>query len=314
MRVEEFQIPLKYGTLAAKWWGSHEQRPIVCVHGYQDNAGVFDLLIPLLPAQFSYLAIDLPGHGRSSHYAPGYYYHTSDMIHLLEEIRRKFQWPRLSIISHSMGAFISFLYAALYPDDVDFVCALDSLKPQVLHPTKTRKVVMGNWKRSLDGSISSFDHTRGQPNYTYDEIIHRIHAGSFKSIDVDKAKYLIPRSVAKTIGTDKYHFTRDFRLKFMNPSMLGQEISLECIRRIKAAYIFIKSDDRIFSEPADIIAEAVAAFRKHNKNFEMIKVDGKHHFPLNNPESFSDALSRFLIKHHSVEPNKQDLHQLVCKL
>jgi len=36
-------------------------RPIVCIHGWQDNAGTFDRLIPLLPREFSYLAIDLPG-------------------------------------------------------------------------------------------------------------------------------------------------------------------------------------------------------------------------------------------------------------
>jgi len=49
--VEEVRIrlPWKDATLAAKWWGSKTQRPIVCLHGWQDNAGTFDRIIPLLP-------------------------------------------------------------------------------------------------------------------------------------------------------------------------------------------------------------------------------------------------------------------------
>ena len=37
------------------------------MHGYMDNAGTFDRLIPLLPDKFYVVAIDLPGHGFSSH-------------------------------------------------------------------------------------------------------------------------------------------------------------------------------------------------------------------------------------------------------
>lgn len=50
------------GSIAAKWWGSKTKRPIILAHGWQDNAGSFDTLIPLLPSEFSYLAIDFPGH------------------------------------------------------------------------------------------------------------------------------------------------------------------------------------------------------------------------------------------------------------
>lgn len=31
------------------------------LHGWMDNAGTFDTLIPLLPKELSYLSIDLPG-------------------------------------------------------------------------------------------------------------------------------------------------------------------------------------------------------------------------------------------------------------
>lgn len=59
--VDEFQVDLTYGRITGKWWGSKKNRPILMLHGWQDNAGSFDTLIPLLPPQFSYLAIDWPG-------------------------------------------------------------------------------------------------------------------------------------------------------------------------------------------------------------------------------------------------------------
>ena len=71
----EMKIPVPYGYIAAKVWGSLKDHSIKCIamHGYMDNAGTFDRLIPLLPDQFYVVAIDLPGHGFSSHVPYGEY-------------------------------------------------------------------------------------------------------------------------------------------------------------------------------------------------------------------------------------------------
>lgn len=62
--------------LIGKWWGSRSVQPIIAVHGWQDNAGSFDKLAPLLCEEgFSIYAIDLPGHGHSSHLPPGCTYY-----------------------------------------------------------------------------------------------------------------------------------------------------------------------------------------------------------------------------------------------
>ncbi|KAF4532370.1 hypothetical protein B566_EDAN003674 [Ephemera danica] len=42
------------------------------MHGWQDNAATFDPLLAMLPSSLSVLAIDVPGHGFSSHYPPEY--------------------------------------------------------------------------------------------------------------------------------------------------------------------------------------------------------------------------------------------------
>lgn len=54
-------MEVPWGHVAGKWYGSENVRPIVMLHGWQDNAGTFDTLVPLLPNHLSYLSIDLPG-------------------------------------------------------------------------------------------------------------------------------------------------------------------------------------------------------------------------------------------------------------
>jgi pimeloyl-ACP methyl ester carboxylesterase len=62
LKCEEITIYLPNGGhISGKWWGDKSTRPILCLHGRQDNCGTFDRLIPLLSREFSYLAIDLPG-------------------------------------------------------------------------------------------------------------------------------------------------------------------------------------------------------------------------------------------------------------
>lgn len=41
IEVQEINIQIALGSLAAKWWGSMEKRPILMVHGWLDNAGKF---------------------------------------------------------------------------------------------------------------------------------------------------------------------------------------------------------------------------------------------------------------------------------
>lgn len=114
--------------LAGKWWGPKATRPIVCLHGWQDNAGTFDRLIPLLSRDQSFLAIDLPGHGLTSRVPDGMSYHSMDNLYLLNFLSKEYNWDKISLMGHSMGSILSFMYASVFPSKVDLLIQIDALK------------------------------------------------------------------------------------------------------------------------------------------------------------------------------------------
>lgn len=309
--VEEKRLQLAYGTIAAKWWGSKDKRPIILVHGWQDNAGSFDALIPLLPLQYSYLAIDLPGHGLSSHLPNGSFYHQNDMASILEEIRTHFKWKRLSIIGHSMGGVIAFMYALLFPLRADLICVLDNYRPTPCERFSVH-LTMANMKKlyELNSKVN------GIPSeYSYDNIRELMYKGASQSINPDKIEYLMQRGVKPTTqNSKKFQFARDIRIKYIDPYSMEHKVSLNFIKQIKAPYLFIKTGDQAYAEPPNLFEEAIECFMKHNSNFEFVRVQGTHHAHLNNPDVMAHRIGEFLVKHHINESNSLDQLHTASKL
>lgn len=286
------------GHIAGKWYGPENVQPILMIHAWQDNAGSFDPLIAMLHTpHFSYLAIDLPGHGLSSHLPSGCYYHVRDFIFLLEVIRQNYKWPQLSLVAHSIGAIISFNYAWLFPEKVRLVCALDVLKTFSFGAKLESDIFEFHTRKLLTLDDSKIQNP---PDYTYDELIQHIHENTKKSINMDKAKFIVERGTKpSTTNPNRLRFSRDIRVKYINFLFADHKKTLQYIQRIQAPYLFIRGDDRNFSEPESLISETVDEFRRQNEQFEMLKVNGTHHFHLNSPELIADKMNEFLHKYHN---------------
>jgi pimeloyl-ACP methyl ester carboxylesterase len=77
------------------------------------------------------LAIDLPGHGLSSHIPSGVPYTDLTWVFEIKRIVDYLKWTKFSIIAHSMGANASLHFALLFQDLVERVITLDTVKPAV---------------------------------------------------------------------------------------------------------------------------------------------------------------------------------------
>ncbi|KAF1496568.1 Serine hydrolase-like protein 2, partial [Aptenodytes patagonicus] len=121
----ELKFPVPWGHVAAKAWGPSEGHPVLCLHGWLDNANTFDKLIPLLPRDCYYVAMDFSGHGLSSHRPAGSPYHFLDYV---TDVRRvAADITQCSTFLFLSYCFISPQFCFLYPEMVDKLILLENL-------------------------------------------------------------------------------------------------------------------------------------------------------------------------------------------
>jgi pimeloyl-ACP methyl ester carboxylesterase len=304
LKVEEIKIDLPGGGfIRGKWWGDKSIRPILCLHGWQDNAGTFDRLIPLLPKHFSYLAIDFPGHGRSSWLPDGVVYHTFSYLHIINHVLKEYKWNKIGLIGHSLSSRLLYIFAAVFPEKVDFVIGLDNLKPLAL---ETHAVIS-----ALGANIESYQiisertqHKSEAPAYTIDEMIERLCNGTNGSVTKEIAPFLLRRNITPSIKfPGKFNFARDGRLKFSTFPYYPHNVTLEMTNRITMPYLFITGSGTPEFEKKKYTYEVLHSLATHH-NFHYFIVDSNsHHFHLLEPEKISHVMSKFIEKYCGSEKN-----------
>lgn len=109
-----------------------------------------------------------------------------------------------------MGGAISFLYAASYPNEVDFLISLDIASPSVRDVKKTAASTGEYIDRFLKYELLTLDNV---PSYEYDEMLKIVEKAYDGSITKEGAEILMKRGMQPAYKKDKYYFSRDPRLK-----------------------------------------------------------------------------------------------------
>lgn len=279
-----------------KVWGSLSAPPVLCVHGIQDNANSFDRLISLLPPSLCYVAIDLPGHGRSSHLPAGMMYSLFDYCMTITRVKNHFDWKHFTYMGHSLGGQIGFLYSSFYPQQVVKLVILDALLP---YHNSYEDITDGIPK--LHTKLLSMEKNMASkipPSYSEEEALRRLTEGRPIPLTQEAAQALFSRGVSK--NGEGYIFTADQRLKLRSLSFFTKEQCLTLISRIQCPVyivrasvtdIYIKSigyDDN--DEFGNLLRVSLGEKYVHKL------VKGSHDVHLLHPKRFSSDLYNFLIK------------------
>ncbi|XP_055843596.1 probable serine hydrolase [Episyrphus balteatus] len=289
----EIKIPVPWGHISGKWYGPQDIRPILGLHGWLDNAGTFDNLVPLLAPNVAFLSIDLPGHGLSSRLPDGCYYNVIDNLVVIRMIMNQYQWKKVSLIGHSMSGIIAFLFAAIFPDKTESIISIDALKP---HMRSAEKAISSMASRLEEFLI---EDERNQsviepPSYTYDELIEKLNHGSFYSVERNNCKYMLARNIQRSEkDPEKYFFCRDRRVMFYNYAVAPQEVVVEMAKKITAPHMFIKARSSIYFEDKKYY-DQVMEILMPKENFEYVEANGTHHLHLNNPKDIVDDVNKFI--------------------
>lgn len=70
-------------------------------------------------------------------------------MQVLRRVVKYLQLERVSLIGHSRGGSVAFLYAATYPDEVDKLICIDNAFPKLSTPDK----VVGETRENVDKSV-----------------------------------------------------------------------------------------------------------------------------------------------------------------
>lgn len=269
------------------------------MHGWQDNAGTFDRLIPLLPKDQSFLAIDLPGHGLSSRVPDGMAYHGVDNLYLLNFLCKEYNWDKISLLGHSMGSVLSFMFAAVFPNKVDMMIQIDALKPHIHNPAR----IAENLEERIENFMRADQRNQEKsepPSYTYEDMVERLESGTYGSVTKDCAQYLLKRNIKRSEKyPGKFYFTRDSRLKYNYSSGFPQEVSVQLAKKLQMPHVFIKAKNSPFYERREYYDEVIDIL-KTNKDFECHTVDSTHHLHLTEPEKVAPIISAFIEKHRKL--------------
>ena len=122
MKVNFKKIEVDNFKLQLSIFGKENKEPIFGIHGISSNSQVFSEIAKSLKDNFTLYSIDLRGRGHSD--APGGYNlfnHANDIKKILDKIKK---FP-LTIMGHSLGAYIALLFAALFPEYIKKVILID---------------------------------------------------------------------------------------------------------------------------------------------------------------------------------------------
>lgn len=140
--------------LGIREWGSanssHSKR-ILALHGWLDNANSFTFLGPYLAEKgYHVVALDHIGHGHSDHLPKGGTYTLSRSVAFTRDAMDALGWESSHVVGHSMGASISLMYSAVFPEKVEKLVLIEGFGPLIEPAEATTR----NLRRAIDGERS----------------------------------------------------------------------------------------------------------------------------------------------------------------
>jgi pimeloyl-ACP methyl ester carboxylesterase len=130
---------------------SQEGTPLLLVHGFGNEAHIWDDFAPIVAPHYRTVALDLRGHGDSDHDPERRYdydFHVAD----LEAVTAALGIERLVLVGHSFGGRTGMLFAAKHPERMAGLVIVD-IGPEH-DPRGTTRIRMEVMQRG-DGSFAS---------------------------------------------------------------------------------------------------------------------------------------------------------------
>lgn len=262
-------IHLPYLRLSGLTNHGGNKPPLLALHGWLDNAGSFEELIPYWH-DFNVLAIDLPGHGLSDQRSLDSHYHFIDWVYDIYQLVEHLGWQELYIVGHSMGAMIGSVFAAVCPELVKKLFMIDAIGLITTEADQTTAQL----RQSLISRtrIAERNHKSVYPSRTA-ALDARVQVGG---IGLSAATLLAKRGVKQV--EDGYIWVSDPRLRATSALRLVPQQAEDYIRNIQCPVMMVAGE-----ESSGLIQSMKAHFEPMFAQIECRQMPGGHHCHMTDP-------------------------------
>lgn len=291
--AREIRLPGGRGELAALRVGDAEGPKLLCLHGWLDNAASFEPLFAHL-ASFDVVALDLPGHGASSHREPGYDYVYVDWLHDVLDAMDALGWARPHLLGHSMGATIASTLAAAAPERVQRLALIEGLGPLGGSPadagTRLREAVAA--RRALAskrGAAAPGKAPRDEPVRVIPTVAAAVTARLMATpMRAEDAERIVQRNLREVEGG--FAWRSDPRLRLPSSTRLPEAAIRAILAAIDAPTLLLAAKPAPAYFTAAMRAERAACVR----DLRIHEIEGGHHLHMERADVVGPLLRGFL--------------------
>ena len=278
MHATEHSIDIPGGTIAARLWGRKDAPPVVCVHGWLDNAASFDRLAAELP-ELRLIAIDLPGHGNSTAHPPGLPYLFVDHVAALHHAIEGLGLERPSLMGHSLGAGVCAVWAGTFPERARRLVMLEGLGPL----TQDESTAPSRLRQALETEVGK-KRSRAPVYPDRQTVLERL-LNANRSMERESARRLLERALVDVDGGVSWK--SDAKLRLPSRLRLTEGQVLAFLRAIECPSLVVRAEEGFPVDPqaAKARVEALGA--------QVVHVPGGHHVHLDDPNSVARAVDAF---------------------
>lgn len=268
--------------------------PILLLHGFPETSLMWHGIAPLLANEFTVVAADLPGYGRSDCPADGeghYAMSKRALASTLVEAMKALGHETFAIVGHDRGGRVAYRAALDHPDRVTAVAVLDVIPTYEVWERADARLALSFWPFSLlaqpaplpeqlllaapeaviDNALSEW----GSPPETFPSWLREAYVAALS----DPAHvHTICEEYRAAAGIDREIDRAD----------------LETGRRIRCPLLALWSDKGGLAVWYDDAGGPLGLWRRWAEDVRGDAVSGGHFFPEEQPEATADAISAFL--------------------
>jgi pimeloyl-ACP methyl ester carboxylesterase len=276
---QDLEFPLANITLRGIGYGDPSKTMILALHGWLDNAASFQPIAQYL-SDYYILAIDITGHGLSSHRSDGAHYHLIDFAYDLHELVESQHWSPFILMGHSMGGIISTIYASCFPEHVSKLISIESFGPM----TKDTQSSPVQLRDSILSRLKAQKSEGKHPISIERTVEARAKVGDIK---LESARLLITRNIRK--DNAQLFFTTDRRLRTFSSLRMTEPQAEAFMRNIKCPMLIITGTDG-YESMRTILHKRLDWV----EDLTVVELAGHHHLHMDNPQPVAEEIVGFL--------------------